>query len=116
MVQGILLQNTRLIIGNTKFTYFYNCDQFYLYSINNCPRNPRNAEIKKIITDLQTNISKLELKTKNLEKDAANDESYKESLEKEISKENGKLKEKIRQLKEECQKSKSENEEMVILP
>ena len=58
----------------------------------------------------------MELKTKNLEKDAANDESYKESLEKEISKENGKLKEKIRQLKEECQKSKSENEEMVILP
>ena len=51
-----------------------------------------------------------------MEKDAANDESYKESLEKEISKENGKLKEKIRQLKEECQKSKSENEEMVILP
>lgn len=108
-----LIQNTILTEGNILINFNYSINYFYLLSINNCPKNPKNVEIKKTISELQSTINKLEQKVEYMKIAAETKELFPVAVAKEFEEENAKFKEKYRKLKEKYNTYKADNQELV---
>ncbi len=86
---------------------------FILFSINNCPKNPKYSEIKKIISELNSHNEKLELNIQNLKIAAKTKELFIETIDNEFENENAKLKQKYVKLKEKYANSRNEKIDLV---
>ena len=114
MAWEILIQNSIITEGRI----FFNLSEKYLifnFIVHNCPKNPKNVEIKKIIIELQKRNTELEQKVKDMKIDGETNQKFIEAIDNVYMEENSQLKKKNRELKEKKNKYKSANQELVNL-